>query len=240
MSGRDSRVIELVTSRRMCSDDGGSESGLCFPLSGDIVAAAFIIIISTIPTSTISPASKPSTFGKMRSTALLLACAAIANAVSPESGFLWTIDQSVSSSSSSSIDADSASSILARRRGLTSARYLSTTDELKLQEIEHYGGWQQPLFGEGKADGPGKLFIRISGYDSGIKGLGDAMPDLWIEEPTKDLKTDFKAQKRIEDGICEYTVPPSKNNPSVKGIEVIFSYPVEGVCNTLTQTVVRD
>ena len=98
-----------------------------------------------------------------------------------------------------------------------------------MQEIEYYGGWQQPLFGEIVSNAPGKLFIRISGYDSDFKGLGDAMPDLWIEEPTKDLKTDFKAQSRKQDGVCEYAVPPSKNHPNSKGVEVIFTYPAEAV-----------
>lgn len=52
------------------------------------------------------------------------------------------------------------------------------------------------------------------------------MPDLWIEEPTSDLKSDFKADPRRDDGICEYAVPTSSKN---KDIEVVFSYPAEGV-----------
>ena len=167
----------------------------------------------------------------MRSIVNVLACAAVVGAIGPDSGYLWTIDQSVVSSSTSNVNADTASAILARRRGLTSSRYLGKFDELGLQEIEHYGGWQQPLFGEGPADAPGKLFIRVSGYDAGLKGLGDSYPDLWIDEPAKDLKTDFKAQSRAQEGICEYAVPPSKNHPNPKGLEVVFTYPAEKVCS---------
>jgi hypothetical protein len=166
----------------------------------------------------------------MKSAAIALACAATVHAVGPDSGFLWTIDKSVVSSSTSSINADTASAIIARRRGLTSSRYLGNTDEATLQEIDFYGGWQQPLFGEVPPNAPGKLFIRISDYNGGVKGFDGSMPDLWIEEPTKDLKTDFKAQRRTEDGICEYAVPPSKNHPNTKGVEIIFTYPAEPVC----------
>jgi hypothetical protein len=56
--------------------------------------------------------------------------------------------------------------------------------------------------------------------------LASAMPDLWIEEPTSDLKTEFAADPKRSDGICEYSVPTGNKN---KDIEVIFSYPVEGV-----------
>ena len=129
---------------------------------------------------------------------------------------------------------DTASSIIARRRGLTAQRYLRTTDEPTLQEINHYGGWQTPLFGDGAGEAPGKLFIRVSGFDGEISQLGSAMPDLWIEEPTKDLKTDFKANPERADGVCEYSVPPSMNAPGTKDIEVVFSYHMELctlVCN---------
>jgi hypothetical protein len=61
-----------------------------------------------------------------------------------------------------------------------------------------------------------------------VMDLASAMPDLWIEEPTSDLKTDFAADPERSDGICEYTVPTGNKN---KDIEVVFSYPVEGVRN---------
>ncbi|RMZ88132.1 hypothetical protein DV736_g4640, partial [Chaetothyriales sp. CBS 134916] len=145
-------------------------------------------------------------------------------------GFLWTIDQTVTSgSSSSSIDTESASEIIARRRGLTSSRHLGSVDAAKLQELEYYGGWQQSLLAEADdAAGPGKLFIRIVGYDGGFDGLASApLPDLWIERPTTALKTDFSARERSADALCEYAVPPSKNHANSRGVEVVFTYPAE-------------
>lgn len=55
------------------------------------------------------------------------------------------------------------------------------------------------------------------------------MPDLWIENPTQDLKDDFKAATSHREGICEYAVPPSINTPNSKGVEVVFTYPLENV-----------
>ena len=55
------------------------------------------------------------------------------------------------------------------------------------------------------------------------------MPDLWIDQPTKDLKTDFKAEPNRKQGICEYIVPPSRNTPNSKDVEVIFTYPLGDV-----------
>lgn len=101
-----------------------------------------------------------------------------------------------------------------------------------LEDINAYGGYQAPLFGEShKTDAPGKLFIRISGVDMQIKDFDMAMPNLWIQEPTKDLLTDFKAMpdRKEKDRLCEYVVPPSRNAPDSKGVEVIFSYPMENV-----------
>ena len=102
----------------------------------------------------------------MRSRTLIAACAAVVTASTPN-GYLYTIDQSVSSSSTQFIDPELASSILARRRGLTDSRYLNIADDSLLDELNEYGGYQQPLFGEGAGEAPGKLFIRISGFDGG-------------------------------------------------------------------------
>ena len=130
------------------------------------------------------------------------------------------------------IDSEMASAIIARRRALTADRYLGITNEMLLQDINVYGGYQAPLFGEGgTAEAPGKLFIRISGVEMNVNDFNAAMPDLWIQEPTKDLLTDFKAVsgRKDRDGFCEYSVPPSRNSPDSKGVEVVFSYPLEGV-----------
>ncbi|RMZ78049.1 hypothetical protein DV737_g4013, partial [Chaetothyriales sp. CBS 132003] len=118
-----------------------------------------------------------------------------------------------------SIDAESASAIIARRRGLTSSRYVGSVDAAKLQELDYYGGWQQPLLADDDAAaGPGRLFIRIVGYNGGFDGLANApLPDLWIEKPTRALKTDFAARDRKAEAVCEYAVPPSKNHANSKG-----------------------
>lgn len=139
------------------------------------------------------------------------------------------------------IDSEMASAIIARRRALTADRYLGITDSMLLQDINTYGGYQEPLFGEDSTkEAPGKLFIRISGVDMQIKDFDIAMPDLWIDAPTKDLLTDFKAlsdgSRKEKDGLCEYAVPPSANAPDSKGVEVVFTYPAEnGRCLRVTE-----
>ena len=162
----------------------------------------------------------------MKSVSLLATCAALVRSAAAQGAYIYTLDKSVISSSTASIDSDTASSILARRRGLTAGRTLGTSDETILGTLKNYGGWQQPLFGEMGEEAPGKLFIRISGFNGGVMDLSAAMPDLWVEEPTTDLKTDFRAKPERDDGICEYPVPTGSSN---KDIEVIFSYPAEGV-----------
>ena len=162
----------------------------------------------------------------MKLTSLLASCSALVGSAAAQGGYIYTIDQSVISSSTATINSETASSILARRRGLTEDRSIGTTDELILDTLKNYGGWQQPMFGQQQEEAPGKLFIRISGYDGAVTDLMNAMPDLWIEEPTTDLKTDFRANTNRKDGICEYVVPTGNSN---KDIEVVFSYPAEEV-----------
>jgi len=99
---------------------------------------------------------------------LLSGAATILTGATAQSAYLWTVDPSVHSSSTAIIDPDTASSIIARRRGLTDERYLHVADDGVLEEINRFGGYQQPLFGDGQSsDAPGKLFIRISGFDGG-------------------------------------------------------------------------
>lgn len=171
----------------------------------------------------------------MKTTAALLSCAAILHHVAAQGAYLFTIDRSVMSSSTAMVDSELASAIIARRRSLTDDRYLGIADNLLLQDINSYGGFQQPLFGSQETDLPGKLFIRISGVDMQVNEFNAAMPDLWIQEPAKDLQTDFRfIPKRFKkEGICEYLVPPSLNTPNGHGVEVIFSYPLEKVCDML-------
>jgi hypothetical protein len=161
----------------------------------------------------------------MKST-LLASCAALIGSAAAGGAFVYTIDKSVISGSTATINSDTASSILARRRGLTAGRTLGTSDENTLETLKNYGGWQQPLTIDNDEEGPGKLFIRISGFDGEIMDLSEAMPDLWVDIPTTDLKNDFKAKPDRDDGICEYPVAVGNKN---KDIEVIFSYPSEGV-----------
>jgi hypothetical protein len=98
-----------------------------------------------------------------------------------------------------------------------------------LDDISTYGGWQKPLFGEGAGEAPGKLFIRITDFNGDFTELGDQLPNLLIENPTKDLKDDFKAATSRREGLCEYVVSPSVNSPKSKGVEVIFTYPQDDV-----------
>lgn len=169
----------------------------------------------------------------MKLTSLLASSAVIVSlaAAQQQGGFIYTIDQSVISSSTATINSETASSILARRRGLTAGRALGTSDETVLDTLKNYGGWQQPLISQQDEEAPGKLFIRISGFDGGVMDLSTAMPDLWVEEPTLDLKTDFAAQPARADGVCEYTVLIASAS---KDVEVVFSYPSEGVRSPTT------
>ncbi|KIW97617.1 uncharacterized protein Z519_01201 [Cladophialophora bantiana CBS 173.52] len=168
----------------------------------------------------------------MKPLSAFLPCAALAQYVAAQGAYLFTIDRSITTPSTGMIDSEMASAIIARRRALTADRYLGITDAMLLEDLNTYGGYQAPLFGEGHPkDAPGKLFIRISGVDMQIKDFDLAMPDLWISDPTKDLLSDFKAvfdgSRKEKDGLCEYEVPPSRNAPNSKGVEVIFTYPAE-------------
>ncbi|ETI25962.1 hypothetical protein G647_02739 [Cladophialophora carrionii CBS 160.54] len=163
---------------------------------------------------------------------LILPCAVLAQHVAAQGAYLFTIDRSITTPATAMIDSEMASAIIARRRALTADRYLGITDSMLLEDINTYGGYQAPLFGEETpTNAPGKLFIRISGVDMKIQDFDIAMPDLWIDAPTKDLLTDFKAvtdsARKEKDDLCEYAVPPSLNAPDSKGVEVVFTYPSE-------------
>lgn len=169
----------------------------------------------------------------MKTLTTLLPCAALLQHAAAQGAYLFTIDRTMTSPSTSMIDSEIASAIIARRRALTADRYLGTTDEILLEDLNTYGGYQAPLFRDGHAgEAPGKLFIRISGVDIQMNDFDHVMPDLWIQEPTKDLLTDFKAvsDRKEKDGLCEYAVPASLNAPDSKGVEVVFTYPMENVC----------
>jgi hypothetical protein len=104
----------------------------------------------------------------MRSVALIAAFAAIARASSPpNSGFIYTFDQTPSAPATEFIDSALASAIIARRRELTDSRYLNVNNAAMLDDINTYGGWQRPLFGDGAGEAPGKLFIRITDFNGG-------------------------------------------------------------------------
>jgi malate synthase len=165
----------------------------------------------------------------MKTTALIAAYSAVVASASQKDGYMYTIDQNVHSAATQYIDGDLANSIVARRRGLTDSRYLSIADASTIDDLNTFGGWQQPLFGEGKSRAPGKLFIRISGFDGTFVDLGEQLPDLLIENPMTNLRDDFKAATSRREGLCEYSVPPSVNSPQSSGVEVIFTYPQEDV-----------
>jgi hypothetical protein len=166
----------------------------------------------------------------MKTTALVAVYAAIVGASTQKDGYMYTIDQNVHSAATQYIDADLANSIIARRRGLTDSRYLSIADASIIDDLNTFGGWQQPLFDGGKTSAPGKLFIRISGFDGSFTDLGDQLPDLLIEQPTTNLRDDFKAATSRRERLCEYSVPPSVNSPQSNDVEVVFTYPQEDVC----------
>jgi len=105
----------------------------------------------------------------MKTSSLLYS--AFVGCAAAQSAYLYTIDHTPkhSSSTTSTIDSDTASSIIARRRGLDNARSLRTTDQSVLEEIEQHSGYQQPLFGDASSSvSTAKIFIRISGYDGGM------------------------------------------------------------------------
>jgi len=167
----------------------------------------------------------------MKSLASLLPCVALLQQAAAQGAYLFTIDRSIASSSTAMLDSDLAIAIIARRRALTADRRLGAMSENSLDDLNMYGGYQAPLFGESQTEeAPGKLFIRITDVDMVI-GDFDQLPDIWVEKPTQDLLTDFKAilDRQTKDGVCEYLVPPSLNAPNSKGVELIFSYPLEGV-----------
>jgi hypothetical protein len=172
---------------------------------------------------------------------LILPFAVLAQHVAAQGAYLFTIDRSITTPATAMIDSEMASAIIARRRAMTADRYLGITDSMLLEDINTYGGYQAPLFGEeSPKNAPGKLFIRISGVDMTIQDFDIAMPDLWIDAPTKDLLTDFKAvtdsARKEKDDLCEYAVPPSLNAPDSKGVEVVFTYPSEnGRCLKATE-----
>jgi len=163
---------------------------------------------------------------------IVLPCEALLGHVAAQGGYLFTIDRSITTPSTSMIDAEMASAIIARRRAMTADRYLGITDSSLLEDLNTYGGYQAPLFGEeNPKSAPGKLFIRFSNVDMKIQDFDQALPDLWIDVPTRDLLNDFKAipnnGRKEKDGLCEYVVPASLNAPNTKDVEVIFTYPTE-------------
>lgn len=168
----------------------------------------------------------------MKSPLSLLPCAALLQHVAAQGAYLFTIDRSVVSSSTAMLDSELASAIVARRRALTADRSLGAVNANSLDDLNAYGGYQTPLFGEtSNEEGPGKLFIRLTDVDMSVSDF-EQLPDIWVQNPTQDLLTDFNAipDRQTKDGLCEYLVPASLNAPNSKGVELIFSYPLEGVC----------
>ncbi|KAK5050391.1 hypothetical protein LTR84_003672 [Exophiala bonariae] len=166
----------------------------------------------------------------MKSPISFLPCAALLQHVAAQGAYLFTIDRSVVSSSTAMLESELANAIVARRRALTADRSIGSMNENSLDDLNIYGGYQTPLFGETTTDeAPGKLFIRLTDVDMSV-GDFEQLPDIWVQNPTRDLLTDFKAipDRQTKDGICEYLVPPSLNAPNTKGVELIFSYPLEG------------
>lgn len=174
---------------------------------------------------------KDCSLASMKSPVSLLPCAVLLQHVAAQGAYLFTIDRSVVSSSTAMLESELASAIVARRRALTADRSIGSMDTNSLDDLNTYGGYQTPLFGETTTEeGPGKLFIRLTDVDMSV-GDFEQLPDIWVQNPTRDLLTDFKAipDRQTKDGICEYLVPPSLNAPNTKGVELIFSYPLEGV-----------
>lgn len=106
---------------------------------------------------------------EMRTPALFYQCAALIGAANAaHDAFLWTVDAGIDqqpSNQASAISSWTAERITARRKGIPDSQYLQETNQDVLLDISRFGGWQPPLFGEGKSRRPAKVFIHISGYE---------------------------------------------------------------------------
>lgn len=104
----------------------------------------------------------------MKTRNLFLPCAALLGAASANSdAYLWTVDAGEIRPSSNQVSAITASlgeQIIARRKGLTDSKFISTAKQDVLADLNRYGGWQPPLFGAGEVEPPAKIFISLTGY----------------------------------------------------------------------------
>lgn len=104
---------------------------------------------------------------KMKTSDLIQYAALAGAAYADNDAYMWTIDSKMQASSNQvgSTSSFAAERILARRKGVTDSAHMHITDESLISDLNQYGGWQQPLFGEETADHPARIFIRISGFD---------------------------------------------------------------------------
>lgn len=104
----------------------------------------------------------------------LYSLTALAGCVLAEDAYLWTIDHGAAkyaNMQASSISPETASSIIARRRGLLHDRELASADAGVLREVKQYGGYQTPLYATTTDPSPSKLLIRITGYTGSMLTL---------------------------------------------------------------------
>lgn len=97
----------------------------------------------------------------------LCSLATLASCTLADDGYLWTIDHGAAkyaNSQASSISSETASSIVARRRGITDEKYIPSADESVVGDVAQYGGYQMPITGSTSGSTPAKVFIRITGY----------------------------------------------------------------------------
>lgn len=91
-----------------------------------------------------------------------------------QDAFLHTLDiqpQTAPSSTSSSIDSETANALLARRLGTTGSRSLGPVDDVFLEHLNRYGGQRTlSLFGnDASSTEADRLILAIEGYDGGYK-----------------------------------------------------------------------
>ncbi len=101
---------------------------------------------------------------------LLLQCVTALTSVAAHEAYIYTHD--VQSRSSSSIpdliDSETAYSIWARRLRQAEQRRLSSAGDFAIQQIDSYGGYQAPMFGDAhKQANPARLSVVIEGYNDG-------------------------------------------------------------------------
>src|SRR5271156_2906068 len=106
---------------------------------------------------------------KFSSTILWLSIPLLVTAAAPDA-YVYTHDirQSSPSKNPTTVSSETAYSIWARRLGSAERRWLAFAEESTLHDIDLFGGYQAPMFGDLRsAPDPSRLSIVIDGYNEG-------------------------------------------------------------------------